>query len=87
MAYKTVTATEFQTRAGAYIERSAKEPVVITKHNKPARVLVDYDEYERLKRYDTRRALYPHELHEDGLADLSKGYQGEATPELDHLLD
>ena len=41
--YLTVTATEFQTRAGAYIERSGKAPVVITKHSRPARVLVDFD--------------------------------------------
>lgn len=87
MQYKTITATEFQTRAGAYIERAGKEPVVITKHSRPARVLVDYDEYERLKSHDTRRALYPHELDQEALADLAQGYQGEATPELDHLLD
>lgn len=82
-----VAATEFQKHVGAYIERSAKEPVVITKHSRPARVLVDYDEYERLKSHDTRRALYPHELDKEAFADLAQGYQGEATPELDHLLE
>ncbi len=85
--YLTVTATEFQTRAGAYIERSGKAPVVITKHSRPARVLVDFDEYERLKSHDTRRALYPRELGPEARDALDLGYQGEATPELDHLLD
>ncbi len=48
---------------------------------------IDIEEYERLKRYDTRQALYPHELSDELKAELEKGYQGEATPELDHLLD
>lgn len=87
MAQKTITSTEFQTRAGAYIEQSAKQPVIITKHHRPLRVLMDIEEYERLKRYDTRQAVYPHELSDELKAELEKGYQGEATPKLDHLLD
>ena len=82
----SVTATEFQTRAGQYIESSAKNPVYITKHGRPVRVLVDVEEYERLKAHDTRRALYPHELDDEMKAELEKGYQGEPTPELDHLM-
>src|SRR5690606_17991095 len=42
-----VSATEFQTRAGLYIEQSAKAPVFITKHRRLARVLIDIAEYER----------------------------------------
>ena len=87
MARKTVSSTEFQTRAGAYIEQAAKQPVFITKHRRPLRVLIDIEEYERLKRYDTRQALYPHELSDGLKAELEKGYQGEETPELDHLLE
>lgn len=82
-----VSSTEFQTRAGQYIEKSAKEPVFISKHNRPLRVLLDVDEYKRLKSYDdTRIALYPHELDDEMKAELEKGYQGKPTPELDHLL-
>ena len=87
MARKTVSSTEFQTRAGAYIEQAAKLPVFVTKHRRPLRVLIDIEEYERLKRYDTRQALYPHELSHELKAELEKGYQGEETPELDHLLE
>ncbi|NET71475.1 MAG: type II toxin-antitoxin system Phd/YefM family antitoxin [Sphaerospermopsis sp. SIO1G2] len=46
-----VTSTEFQNRAGLYIEQSGKNPVFMTKHNRPVRVLVDIDEYNRLKEY------------------------------------
>ena len=42
---RSVTATEFRNHAGLYIDRSAAEPVVITKHNRPSRVLIDFEEY------------------------------------------
>ena len=59
MTRKTVSATDFQNRAGVYMEESAKAPVYITKHNRPVRVLVDVAEYERLKAFDTRRVYRP----------------------------
>lgn len=86
MASKTITSTEFRARAGVYFDEAAKAPVIITKHSRPSRVLLDIDEYERLKQYDTRQALYPHELSGELKAQLDEGYQGEPTPGLDHLL-
>ncbi|MBT3011734.1 MAG: type II toxin-antitoxin system Phd/YefM family antitoxin [Candidatus Thiodiazotropha sp. (ex Lucina pensylvanica)] len=86
MTTKSVTSTEFQTRAGQYLEVSAKTPIFITRYDRPIRVLIDIEEYERLKRYDTRQALYPHELSDDLKAELEQGYQGDTTPELDDLL-
>ncbi len=86
MATTTITSTEFRARAGVYLDQAAKAPVIITKHNRPSRVLIDIDEYERLKHYDTRRALYPDELSDEIKAQLDDGYQGEPTPGLDHLL-
>lgn len=56
MALKTVTATEFRARAGQYLDEAAKAPVVITKHNRPARILLDIEEYERLQKHSTREA-------------------------------
>lgn len=49
-------------------------------------MLIDVDEYERLKAYDTRQAFYPHELPDEMKAQLEKGYQGPSRPELDHLM-
>ncbi len=86
MEAKSVTSTEFRNRAGLYLDEAAKAPVTITKHGRPARVLIDFEEYERMKRYDTRKALYPHELEGEAKALLDEGYQGRDTPELDHLL-
>lgn len=86
MAHMTVTSTEFQTRAGKYLDEAAKAPVYITRHERPVRVLVDVAEYERLKEFDTRRAYLVEDLPDHIKADIERGYKGEQTPELDHLL-
>ena len=70
---KTVTSTQFQQAVGVYIEASAKAPVFITKHSTPVRVLIDIDEYNRLKERDTRQALRISELSDDD-------YQGIKMP-------
>jgi len=87
MATKTVSSTDFQNHAGRYIDESAKDAVLITRYKRPLRVLIDYEEYERLRAYDTRRVYFPDELNDQQKALFEKGYQGRATPELDHLLD
>lgn len=55
MDNKTVTSTEFQKRAGVYLDEAAKAPVFITKHDRTSRVLIDIDEYERLLAVSARR--------------------------------
>lgn len=86
MDTNNIPSSEFQQRAGRYLDEAGKAPVFITRYNRPVRVLLDIEEYEKLKRYDTRQALYPHELNDELKAELEKGFQGEDTPELDHLL-
>jgi len=87
MNSKQVTSTEFQNRVGQYLDESGKFDVFITRYDRPIRVLLDIDEYERLKSYDTRQALYPHELSDELKAEFDKGYQGDFTPELDQFMD
>ena len=87
MAQKEVTSTEFQIRADTYIEQAGKEPIFITQHRRRVRVLVDIDEYDRLKTYDTREVLYPDELSDALKTEFDKGYQGVPTPDLDHLME
>jgi len=55
MDRKFVTSTEFRNKAGRYLDEAAKAPVFITKHDRPARVLIDIDEYERLSALDARQ--------------------------------
>ena len=83
----TVASTEFQSRAGLYIERAAKSPVFITKHKRTVRVLIDIEEYERLKARDTRKAYYAHELPDDVINALKNGDYGHIDPKLDLLMD
>ena len=49
-----VTSTEFRARAGVYLDEAGKQPVFITKHDRVTRVVLDIDEYERLKAQDDR---------------------------------
>lgn len=86
MTNLTVAATEFQNRAGLYIEQAAKNPVFITKHSRPVRVLLDIDEYERLKARDTREAISPSGLTDAELAHM-RTHQGPRNAHLDHLMD
>lgn len=83
----TVASTEFQNRAGLYIERAAKSPVFITKHSRPVRVLLDIDEYERLKARDTRKSYYAWELPDEVVKALENAEYGPIDPELEKLMD
>lgn len=84
-----IASSEFQARAGLYIERAAKSPVFITKHSRPVRVLIDIDEYERLKARDTRRAYYLHEIpdKEAWIEALESATFDHLDPSFDHLIE
>jgi len=84
---RTVTATEFKTRAGQYLDESAKGPLVITRHDRPARVLLDIDEYQRLKRLDDRRALRAEEMTAEDVAEIAKGAMPAGFEHLDAELN
>ena len=87
MADIVVASTEFQNRAGLYMDEAGKSPVFITKHNRPVRVLIDIDEYKRLKARDTRQAYYAHELPAEAIDALQEATFDHLDPSLDHLLD
>lgn len=54
MTEKLITSTEFRAKAGVYLDEAGKHPVFITKHDRITRVVLDIDEYERLKALDAR---------------------------------
>lgn len=82
----TITSSEFQKHSGQYMEQSGKEPVFITRHKRPARVLMDFAHYEQLIALE-RKHYYVNNLPDDIAAELEKGFQGEDRPHLDHLMD
>ena len=69
----SVTSTEFQNHAGQYLEQSGKGPVFITRFQRQVRVLLDIDEYNRLKSMDTRRARKIEELAESEIEAIAQG--------------
>ena len=83
----SVTSTEFQQAVGEYGDLARKTPVVVTRHRRPWFVVLDPDEYARLKSYDTRQAHYPHELSDDLLAELKEAEMDPRHAPLDELMD
>lgn len=82
-----VTSTELGRKLGEIISQAKRSPVTVTSHGREEVVICDAEYFNRLKQYDTRKALYPHELGPEWDEVFERGYQGEETPHLDHLLD
>jgi prevent-host-death family protein len=82
----TITAAELVKQFGFYRDLARREPVSVTHHGRESVVVMSADEYKRLKAIDTRQAFYTRELPDDIIAELDKGFQGEPTPHLDHLM-
>lgn len=72
---KTMTAAEAKNSFGEMMENSSREPVVITKHGKPVRVVMSAEEFKQLKlqslRADVREGIIEAERGE--FADYSLG--------------
>lgn len=79
-----VTSREFQRAIGAYQAKARKEPVVITNHGRKELVMLDFDEYNRLKRRD-RQVGTIQEITEEHYQDIVNG-RGEAPADLDKLM-
>ena len=81
MATITLSASEFQDRVGEALDRSLKQPVLITKHGRARNVVLSYDEYERLRARD-RRAVRAEDLTDEDIAALEAS---EVGPGYEHL--
>jgi len=82
MVVKNVTSTEFREKSGLWLDEAGKSPIIITKHDRPSRVVMDYDMYLRLAAYDTRRHIWASELTDEELAELEGA---KMDPRHDHL--
>jgi len=56
MAKATWSVQDAKNRFSAVIEAAQREPQTVTKHGKPAVVVVDASEFERLRRLERARA-------------------------------
>ena len=82
MATITLSASEFQDRVGEALDRSLKQPVLITKHGRLRNVVLSYDEYERLRARD-RRAVRAEDLTDEDMAALEASEMGPGYEHLD----
>lgn len=64
-----VTASEFQKEYGRYASLARRQAVTITNHGRAELVVLDAEEYERLRRLDSRVAMPVEALSE---ADLDR---------------
>lgn len=88
---RVVSASEFKNRAGLYLEKAATGAVVITRYDRPSRVLIDYAEFQHLKELarhrPTREAMPVEELPQDAVDALRAADFSHIDPELNKLME
>ncbi len=80
---KHVNSTDFQRHFAEYQDVALKEPLAITKHDRPRLVMMSYEDYKELRR-GMRRALHVTELSD---AEIDAISQAEMPAGHDHLDD
>jgi prevent-host-death family protein len=86
MASTRITSSEFQKEYGRYAALAKREAVTITNHGRPELVVLDAEEYERLRRLDDRVAMPVENLSKADLKRLETSKIPEETRKLDHLV-
>ncbi len=84
---RTAKATDLQNNFGAHRDMAQREPIAITNHGRVSAVLISaavYEEYERLKQYDTRQHRFAEDLTPDQISEIEKAGM---APKHDHLND
>jgi len=86
MASARVTSSEFQKEYGRYSTLAKRQAVTITNHGRAELVVLDAEEYERLRRLDNRVAMPVDALSESDLDELESSEIPEETKKLDVLV-
>ncbi|AMJ60833.1 type II toxin-antitoxin system Phd/YefM family antitoxin [Bosea sp. PAMC 26642] len=79
-----VTAAQLQKQFGRYREAAIRQPVAITHHGRDSLVLISAEEYERLKYFDDRKAVYPWELPDDLIEALEHAEAPSESAQFNH---
>ena len=73
---KTFTTSDLSRRSGDVIAEAMREPVMITQRDKPRLVILNVDDYERLREYaDHRRVLTPETIDRELLEKMEKAVE------------
>ena len=85
-----VTASEFKNHVGLYLDQAARAAVLITRYDRPSRVLIDYEEYHRLqalaKARPTRKAIRAEDLDAELVEALEGADYSHIDPKLNSLM-
>ncbi len=81
-----VTSSDFQKEYGRYSTLAKRQPVTITNHGRAELVVLDAEEYERLRQLDSRVAMPTEALTETELEDFERSEIPEETRKLDVLV-
>jgi len=81
-----VTASEFEKEYGRYASLARRQAVTITNRGRAELVVVDAEEYERLRRLDSRVAMPIEALSEADLDRLEQSKIPDETKKLYHLV-
>lgn len=69
---KTYTTSDLSRRSGDIIADAMKQPVTITQRNKPRLVLLNIEDYERLKEFADHRRVFTLETMPDDIFEAMK---------------
>jgi len=83
---KRVSSAEFKKHSGRYQDMALSEPVAITKHDRPAFVLLSFEEFEKLKS-NSRRVLHVSQLSDKDLAAIAEAHVPEEYAHFDDELE
>jgi prevent-host-death family protein len=86
VASTTITSSEFQKEYGRYSTLAKRQAVTITNHGRAELVVLDAEEYERLRRLDGRVAMPVDALSEAELDDLERVEIPEESKKFDVLV-
>jgi prevent-host-death family protein len=76
MAKPVFTTSDLSRKSGDIIAEAMRQPVTITQRNKPRLVLLNVEDYERLREYaDHRQVLTPDTIDEELMAKIEKAVE------------
>lgn len=83
MARPVFTTSDLSRKSGDIIAEAMRQPVTITQRNKPRFVLLNVEDYERLREYADHRQVYTIETMPDDLLEEMKKAIDDYANELD----
>lgn len=79
-----VSLADFRRESARYQEMAHREPIALTKRDRPSLVLLSFEDYMLLTK-STRRALHPSQLSEETIQAIKNSKMPDTLKHLDYL--